>query len=222
MKKYSTVFFDLDGTLIDSGEGVTNSVAYALEKFGIYTENRTMLISYIGPPLLYSFQKYDHLDEESALKAIEYYREYYAEKGIYEYELYEEMEGILNTLKQEGYALVLATSKPEEFAKIILEHAGLSKYFDYIAGASMDEKTRITKDQVIEYALKAMKIEDPSEVVMVGDRHHDIEGARKFGMDCIGVLYGYGSNLEMHHFKPKYIAKTPAQIVTILQEAQKN
>ncbi|MBR2296784.1 MAG: HAD family hydrolase [Clostridia bacterium] len=215
MKKYSSILFDLDGTLIDSGVGVTNSVAYALEKFNLYVENRTLLACFIGPPLMYSFQNFYNFSEEKAIKAIEYYREYYTQKGIHEYEVYKGMAEVLMALRDAGYKLYVATSKPEEFARAILDEAGLSQYFDYIAGASMDERTRSTKEQVIEYALSTAQIE-PSTAIMIGDRYHDIDGAHKFGMDSVGVLFGYGSYYELRAHKATYMVENPYDIVALL------
>ena len=220
MKKYSAVFFDLDGTIVDSGEGVTNSVAYALEKFGIEVEDKSTLTRFIGPPLVYSFKTFYSFDDEKALKAIEYYREYYTTKGIFEGYIYDGIPQALKTLNEAGMCVILATSKPEEFAKKILAEAGLDTHFSYIAGASMDEKTRNTKIQVIDYALKACNIDTPSDVIMVGDRFYDIEGAHHFGMECIAVLYGYGNREEFEKYGSEYIAKTPRDVCEIILKKQ--
>lgn len=216
MKDYKVVFFDLDGTIVDSGEGVTNSVAYALDKFGISVEDKSTLTRFIGPPLIYSFKTFYGFDDEKAIKAIEYYREYYTQHGIFEGYVYDGVEELLSILRENGRKLVLATSKPENFARQILEEAGLSKYFDYIAGASMDEKTRNTKTEVIAYALEACGIEKAEDVVMIGDRFYDIEGAHSFGMDCIAVLYGYGSYDEFKQYKAEYIVEIPGDVCKII------
>lgn len=218
MKKYATLFFDLDGTIVDSGEGVTNSVAYALNKFGIEVKDKSTLKRFIGPPLIYSFKAFYGFDDEKASKAIEYYREYYTQKGIFEGYFYEGIEELLKGLKEMGMKIVLATSKPEVFAKQIIERGGLSKYFDYIAGASLDEKTRTTKIDVLEYALKECNIDTPSDVIMIGDRFYDIEGAHHFGMDCIAVLYGYGSREEFEKYKAEYILNTPRDVLDLFHQ----
>lgn len=215
-KKYSVVLFDLDGTVVDSGEGVTNSVAYALDKFGISVDDKKQLTKFIGPPLVYSFKAFYNFDENQALEAINYYREYYTSKGIFEGYVYDGVEKLLSDLKQAGMRLILATSKPEEFARQIMERAGLDKYFEYMAGASMDERTRNTKIEVIDYALKTANIDTPSDVVMVGDRFYDIEGAHHFGIDCIAVEYGYGNREEFERYNADYIAKTPLDVSEIL------
>lgn len=215
MENYTTILFDLDGTIVDSGEGVTNSVVYALGKLGIELEDKSTLSRFIGPPLVYSFKTFYGFDDEGAMRAIELYREYYTTKGILEGYIYDGIEALLKLLKNAKKRLILATSKPEIFAKQILDDAGLTKYFDFIAGASMDEKTRNTKEAVLEYAIKEANI-DTSSSIMVGDRFYDIEGARAFGMDCIGVLYGYGSKQELESHGAKYIAKTPREVAEIL------
>ncbi len=216
MKKYNTVFLDLDGTIIDSGEGVTSSVKYALERLGIEVADKKQLSCFIGPPLIESFKMFYGFDEQTAIKAVALYREYYTEKGIYEGYIYDGVEQMLTDLKNAGLRIVLATSKPEQFAVKILEGADLAKYFDIIAGASLDERTRSTKSQVIEYALEMANIDTPSDVIMVGDRFYDVEGAREFGIDCIGVLYGYGSREEMEKHGAAYIVSTTQQVTELL------
>ncbi len=216
MKKYSTVLFDLDGTIVDSGQGVTNSVAYALEKFGIEVEDKSTLKRFIGPPLIYSFKTFYGFDDEQAHLAVKYYREYYTEKGIFEGYIYKGVKELLKELSEAKIKIVLATSKPEEFAKKILEGAGIIQYFDYVAGATMDESTRSTKIQVLEYALKEASIDTSSGVIMIGDRFYDIEGAHHFGIDCIAVLYGYGSKEEFEKYGADYIFDTPEQVSNLL------
>ncbi|MBO5212485.1 MAG: HAD-IA family hydrolase [Clostridia bacterium] len=218
MKKYDVIFFDLDGTIIDSGEGVTNSVSYALEKLRIEPLSKSKLRKFIGPPLAVSFPTYAGVAKDDVEKAIKYYREYYTSKGIFEGYVYENIEKMLEILKSNKKHLVVATSKPEEFAKSILKRAGLDKYFDHIAGATMDEKTRATKDDVIRYALDLCQITDTSSVLMVGDRCYDIEGARHFGIECMAVLYGYGSYEEFIEYKADYIAETPLEVAEKILE----
>ena len=216
MKKYTTVFFDLDGTIIDSGVGVADSVGYALEKLGITVDDKSSLRKFIGPPLVYSFRTFYGMDEETVSLAIEYYREHYSKKGIFEFYVYDGVRELLAALKNANIKIVVATSKPEDFAKQILAHEGIDVYFDYIAGATMDEKTRATKEDVIEYALKACNIDTASDVIMIGDRFYDIEGARRFGMDCIAVLYGYGSREEFENHRAKYIVETANEAQKLL------
>lgn len=211
MPKYKYIFFDLDGTLTDSAEGITNSVAYALEKFGIQVTDKKELNRFVGPPLVPAFMEFYGFDEEKAKKAVEYYRERFRDIGIFENSVYMGVRELLEVLRAKGYILVIATSKPEAFAKRIAEHFDLAKYFTYIAGATFDGKIG-TKTEVIEYAIKVLNISDRREVVMVGDRHHDAEGARNTGLDFVGVLYGYGSREELEKAGATLIAQTPTDI----------
>ncbi len=215
MKNYEYVFFDLDGTLTDPGEGITNGVAYALEKFGIHTTDRAELYKFIGPPLLESFTEFYGLTEAQAYQAIAYYREYYAPKGLLENVVYDGIEALLQELVRRGKRLCLATSKPETFARAILEHFGLAKYFHYIAGATLDG-TINKKHEVIAYALEQCGITDNAKVVMVGDRKHDVLGAAEHSIDCIGVLFGYGDRPELEAAGAAYIAETVADIAAFI------
>lgn len=215
MSKYDVILFDLDGTLTDPGIGITNSVMHALKKYGIEVEDRTSLYKFIGPPLIDSFEKYFGFSHEEAVKSVDYYREYYKDKGIYENEVYPGIENILATLYEKGKKIILATSKPEPFAKEILRHFGLDKYFLFAAGSTMDE-TRTNKAEVIEYALSECGITDKTSVVMVGDREHDIIGANKNGIDSIGVLFGYGSREELETAGAAYIAETVEEILNYI------
>ncbi len=216
MVGYEYIFFDLDGTLTDPGMGITNSVMYALKKFGIEETDRTKLYKFIGPPLLESFSVYYGFSEEDCWKALEYYREYFRTQGLYENEVYEGVKELLDTLVGMKKRIVLATSKPEEFAKEILRHFGLDTYFDFVAGATMDE-SRNKKDDVIEYALESLHITDTSSVLMIGDRKHDVLGAKKFDIDSIGVLYGYGDYEELTTAGATYIAEKVEDIVKVIK-----
>jgi len=212
---YHTILFDLDGTLTDPGEGITNSVAYALEKWKIHVEDRTRLYPFIGPPLKDSFMDFYAFPEEKAEQAVAYYREYFRDRGIFENKVYEGVEDMLKTLKASGRKILLATSKPEEFAVRILEHFHLAAYFDFIGGASMDG-TRVKKADVISYALKKGKVTDLSGAVMIGDRKHDVLGAAQAGLDAIGVLYGYGDEAELREAGAVYLAKRVEDIAGLV------
>lgn len=212
---YDIILFDLDGTLTDSGLGITNSVKYALEKEGITVGDRSELFCFIGPPLVESFQKFYGFSPEKALEISHVYREYYSVKGIFENEVYDGIEQLLKKLQKSGKRIIVATSKPEIFAKQILDHFSLSQYFEYIAGSNMDE-TRTSKSEVIEYALKSCDITDLTKVIMVGDREHDILGAKKVGTASIGVLWGYGSREELDFAGANYIAETPDEVFDII------
>lgn len=203
---YQYIFFDLDGTLTDPGIGITNSVAYALKKWNIEVADRSELYKFVGPPLEDSFKKYYNFSEEDAKKAVEYYREYFKVTGIYENTIYDGTEKLLKDLKESGRKVVLATSKPQAFAEIILKHFNIDQYFDHVAGATMDG-SRSKKTDVILYALGLCGMEDLSQVVMVGDREHDIIGANNAGLDSIGVLCGYGDREELEGAGATYVVE---------------
>lgn len=212
---YEYILFDLDGTLTDPAIGITNSVMYALEKYDIKVSDRSKLYKFIGPPLWESFEKYYGFSKEEAKQAVEYYREYYRDKGIYENLVYEDFEDLLKLLKASSKTLIVATSKPEVFAKQILEHFNIAKYFTFIAGGNLDG-TRVKKDEVISYALESCNILDKSKVIMIGDREHDIIGAKKNSIHSIGVLFGYGDREELENAGADYIAKAVSDIGRIL------
>ncbi len=212
MGNYQYYLFDLDGTLTDSGEGIMNSIRHALHKFGITEYEETTLRKFIGPPLAECFQKYFNLSSEEAKAGIDYYREYYTDGGMFENEVYHGVKELLEGLKAKGKTLIVATSKPELFAEQILEHFDLAKYFDCIAGASMDE-TRVHKDEVIAYAMQKYKEIDHKKSVMIGDRSHDIMGGKANGMDTIGVLYGFGNREELEEAGADIIVETPEEIL---------
>ena len=212
---YDIVLFDLDGTLTDPGVGITNSVAHALAHWNIEVKDRAELYKFIGPPLSDSFMRYYGFSEEDAIHAIAVYREYFSVKGLYENEVYPGIPELLSALKAAGKTVVLATSKPEGFAVEILRHFGLYDYFDIIAGASMDE-SRNKKADVIAYAISQMKNPDLSRMIMIGDREHDILGAKQIGIDSIGVLYGYGDRAEHEKAGATYIAEKVEDILPLL------
>ncbi len=208
---FDTVLFDLDGTLTDPFEGISNSIIYALKKFGIAAPDKPLLKKFIGPPLTESFSEYCGLNHSDALRAVDYYREYFSVAGIFENKPYEGVCELLSGLKERGYTAIVATSKPEQFAKAIVQHFGL-QYFKEICGATMDQ-SRTQKADVIAYALKKCEIKDKKRAVMVGDRKHDIIGAKTNGLSSIGVLYGYGSKEELLEAGANYIANSPVDIL---------
>ncbi|MBE6771620.1 MAG: HAD family hydrolase [Ruminococcaceae bacterium] len=212
---YDVVLFDLDGTLTDPAIGITNSVMHSLAKYGIEVADRAELYKFIGPPLHESYEKFYGFSADEALQAVEHYREYYRVKGIYENLVYDGIEELLIKLNESGKKVILATSKPEIFAREILRYFGLDKYFYYAAGANLDG-SRTDKAEVIAYALEAGGVSDKSSVVMVGDREHDIIGANKNGIDSIGVLFGYGNREELENAGATYIAKTVCDIEKLI------
>lgn len=215
MKSYSTILFDLDGTLTDSSQGVINSIIYALEKFDINDYDMSLLKKFLGPPLHESFEKFMGFDKEKSLQAVKFYREYFSSKGLLENEVYAGVNDLLQNLKENGKTLVVATSKPQPFTDRIMEHFDLAKYFDFIAGSNMDT-TRSKKAEVIEYALSECNIKDKSKVVMIGDRAEDMIGAQSVGIDSIGVEYGYGTFDELKNADATYIVKTVDELKKLL------
>ena len=209
---FDVLLFDLDGTLTDPSEGITNSVVYALNKFGIEVEDKRTLLKFIGPPLVKGFAEFYCFSHEDSLRATEFYRETFRVKGLFENEVYDGVYDMLQTLKDAGKTLVIATSKPEEFTLKILKHFDLLKYFDFVAAATFDE-TRNTKDKVIAYALEHLNILDKSKIVMIGDRYHDIEGAKANGIASVGVLYGFGSKEELKNAGADYLVNNLREIV---------
>lgn len=218
MKKYDVVLFDLDGTLTDSSVGIINSIIYALDKYGISAEDKTVLRKFLGPPLHESFKEYFCFDDEKSMEAVKYYREYFSTKGLLENRVYDGIPELLQNLNDNGKRLIVATSKPQVFTDTIIKHFALDKYFEFVAGSNMDG-TRSKKAEVIEYALNKCLITDKSNVVMVGDRKHDIIGANAVGIDSIGVEYGYGDYDELKSAGATYIAKTVDELEKTILKA---
>ncbi len=212
---FNSIFFDLDGTLTDPGQGITNSVAYALKKYGIDETDRKKLNKFIGPPLIDSFMCFYGFEPERAKEAVAFYREYFAPHGIFENEVYSGIPELLKALKAKGMRLYIASSKPEVFVIKILKHFDLLKYFDGVYGSTLDE-TRTKKDEVIEYALKESGVK-AEEAVMVGDRHHDIDGAKVHGLPAVGVLYGYGDRQEHESAGADVICETVDELAAFLK-----
>ncbi len=208
------IFFDLDGTLTNPAEGITNSVAYALKYYGISVSDKTPLYKFIGPPLAQSFTDFYGFSPDKAKEAVEKYREYFADIGIFENMVYEYIPEVLEKLKNAGFSLAMATSKPEVFAKRIADKFELTKYFDFIGGSLLDN-SRTDKGEVIEYVLSSLKA-DREKTIMVGDRSHDILGAKKCSVKSLGVLYGFGSLEELKTAGADYIAETPNELETLL------
>lgn len=210
---YKAILFDLDGTLTESGEGITKSVQYALEKIGKPESDLEKLKVFVGPPLMEMFMKYAQIDKETAEKAVEYYRERYSVTGIFENKVYPGIEEMLARLQKKGYLLAVASSKPEFYVRQILDHFGLTQYFVEIGGSEMDGR-RTNKTEVIEEVLRRMKLDKHREqVIMVGDKEHDVLGARKSGLACVAVSYGYGSKEELEQAEPLKIVDSAEEIV---------
>ncbi len=217
MAKFQTVLFDLDGTLTDPGVGVTNAVAYALEKWGICNTDRRELYCFIGPPLEESFMRFYGLSCEDAARAIAEYRVYYSDRGLYENEVYPGIPELIDELRAAGLTVAVATSKPEYFARQVLEHFGLADRFDLICGATLDGSIS-QKADVIALALRRLEEmgRDTTHVVMVGDREQDVRGASAHGIPTIGVLFGYGDRTELEGAGARWIAEGAEDVGTLI------
>ena len=215
---YTHIFFDLDGTLTDPAQGITNSFIHALKYFGREIPSYEELCKLIGPPLPYSFETILGFPKEKVMDAVAKYREYFATKGLFENSVYPDIPELLQNLKEQGKHLVVATSKPEEYSKKIIEHFGLSKYFDFVCGSLMDE-SRSKKAEVIAYALECCGLgeSDKNRVLMIGDRFHDIEGAKQNGLKSCGVLFGYGSRQELEEAGADYIVKDVMDLYKVIE-----
>ena len=211
-KEYAHILLDLDDTIIDSGVGVTKSVQYALACCGIKETDRARLDRFVGPPLKDSFMDFYGLTEEQAEVAIEKYRERYVAKGINENRVYNGIPEALKAWHEAGKKLYLCTSKPEIFAEKILEDLGLTRYFDFIGGASLDG-VRNRKEEVMTYVLNRAGITDRRSCVMIGDRKFDILAAGEMGIDSVGVLYGYGCREEFETAGATFIVETAAELM---------
>ncbi len=192
---YEYLFFDLDGTLTESGEGITNAAVYAFEKMGITVPDKEELLSFVGPPLSESFPRYG-IGPEKVDEAIRIFREYYNDRGWCENKPYPGIKEMCARLSGCSYKLIVATSKRESQAVRIMDHFGLAPYFTDVIG-NVEELGRKGKAQVIRYLLDKHGIGDASRVVMIGDRHYDVEGAAECGISTIGVTYGYGTREEL-------------------------
>jgi phosphoglycolate phosphatase len=201
------LLFDLDGTLTNPKEGITKSVQYALNAFGIKVDNRDELCTFIGPPLKDSFMEFYNFSEEDAKKAVLFYREYFREKGMLDNKVYDGVEEVLKFFVKQGKKLYVASSKPEIFVRKILEHFELDSYFTFMGGADLNG-TRDNKADVIRYVMNECGLTDRFSMVMIGDRKHDILGAREVSIDSVGVLYGFGSRQELEEAGAGQIVET--------------
>lgn len=210
------VLFDLDGTLIDSSEGIFKSVLYALEHYGIHETDMGSLRRFIGPPLYESFMRFYDFPEEQAREAVDVFRERYNVKGFLECKLYDGVKEALVSLKEAGYALGVATSKPEETARKILSNKGVYDLFDEIAGATMDGRIE-TKQEVLTEWFRRKSEYTPDASLLVGDTAFDVTGANAFGMKSIGVSFGFGSLDEMQKAGAVAICDSMAEVVDVVK-----
>lgn len=209
------VLFDLDGTLTDPALGITNCVMYALERFNIHPATREEIFPYIGPPLIDSFMRFHGLSYEQALQAVVYYRERFSVDGWRENEVFRGTAMLLSELKAKGCTLIVATSKPEEFANRILRHFELAQYFDFVAGSTLSG-LRPTKESVVAYVRERYPSIHGANTVMVGDRRYDVLGAHSQDLPAVGVLFGYGNREELEQANAEYIAENMQELSDLL------
>jgi len=214
-KRWRAVLFDLDGTLTDPKLGITRSIQYALRRRGIAPPDADELETFIGPPLEQSFRQRFGFDAIVARRAVEDYREYFSSQGLYENEVYDGIPALLRDLKESGRQVCLATSKPMVFAERILEHFDLAKHFNLVVGSQLDG-THVEKSEIVATALAGVASVLPESVVMVGDRMHDVHGARANGVATIAVTYGYGTREELHAAEPISIAESVPELRSLL------
>ena len=207
---YQNVLFDLDGTLTDPREGITRSIQFSLSKMGIDEPDLSRLEHFIGPPLLQAFMATYGFDEARAWEAVGFYRERFAVTGLYENEVFEGVTPLLEELVGQGRQLFIATSKPQVYAREIARHFDFAKHFKVIYGSELDG-TRTNKVELIAHLMSEQGLE-PAHTLMIGDRKHDLIGARDNGMDAAAVGYGFGSFEELNSFAPKYHFETLAEL----------
>ncbi len=216
MKKYDVIAFDLDGTLTNPERGLIASFEYAFKKMGIEYGPRESLKRFIGPPIYEEWQREFGFTPEESARALLIFREFFSVYGWWDNELYGGVPEMLSSLKAAGKKTVLATSKPEIFAKKIVKLFDIERYFDFVGGAATD-KTRDKKHEVLKYSLDSIGVTDYSSVILVGDRIYDAEGARMLGIDSMGVLYGHGSREEIESSGFTLIAETVSDINKFLE-----
>lgn len=216
--RYQYLLFDLDGTITDPKVGITTCVQYALEHFGIHEPDNDKMEPFIGPPLQDSFEQFYHMDAETAKQAVAKYRERFQTVGLYENEIYDGMADLLKTLKEGGCRLAVASSKPTVFVKKILEHFDVVQYFDVVVGSELDG-SRAKKEEVVQEALRQL---DPKgqvssgQMVMIGDRYFDVQGAKAHHLDSIGVAYGYAAEGELQQAGATFVVDTVQQLKELL------
>ncbi|MCR4901686.1 MAG: HAD hydrolase-like protein [Butyrivibrio sp.] len=214
MIKY--VLFDLDGTLTKSGPGIMNAAKKALEHFGIEENDPDKLRKFVGPPLTESFGERYNMNTEEMMTAIAVFRKYYSSTGIYENSVFEGITDMLQSLKDKGLLLAIASSKPRPQIGIVVDHFHIRDYFDVIMGCELDG-TRSQKKEVVEEVLKQFgELSGDSSVlehsIMVGDRKYDVNGSRECDLECIGVTYGYGTRKELEEAGAAYVVDSVKEL----------
>lgn len=211
------ILFDFDGTVVNTGEGILKSLQYSFYEMGHEVPSQEELKKFIGPPVYYSFTHYYGIGEDEVGDYIRKYRERYKREGIYECELYKDMLTLLGTLKDSGYTLGIASSKPEHLIFDVADYLDITKYFGAVVGVKSDASRHSTKTGLILEAMDKLGVSDKSQVLMVGDRHYDITGAKGAGVSSCGCLWGYGNKEEFQECGADFIIKDPLDILNLLK-----
>lgn len=214
MKK-EYIFFDFDGTLVDTSSGIFHSLNYMFEKMNCKILNESEMRKYIGPPLDWSFMTYNNMSESEAALATKLFRDDYQANGVFMHKIYDSVEEMLKSLKKKGKVIALATSKPEAHAEKIMKSYNIYEYFDVVSGATFDGSRSCKKD-VLQYAVDKIGLKDLGSCVLVGDTKNDVVGAKEVGMDCIGVLYGFGAKEELEAAGTIATAATPMDVADLI------
>lgn len=209
MKAYDLILFDLDGTLTQSHPGILRCIRDTMKKLNVPEPPAETMRKFIGPPLVLSLKEYCGISQEKIMEFVEEYRNIYNVEGIFEAKVFDGMLPLLKRLRDAGYKLAMATSKPQSSANLVSDHFGITPYLDMISGASEDEND--TKTNVMRRAIAAMNT-TPERTLMIGDTRFDAEGAQKTGTDFLGALYGYGTREEMEAFGAVHFADTPQEL----------
>ena len=216
MIKYPYVLFDFDGTVVDTGEGILKSLQYSFEQMGHEVPESEELKKFIGPPIHYSYTHFYGISEDEVGMYITKYRERYKVKGIYECVLYDGMRELLSELKSRGVKIGVASSKPEHLIYSVADYLGVTDFFDAIVGVKIDDSNHSSKTGLVLEAMRQLGAEDKSQVLMVGDRCFDIDGAAGAGVDSCGALWGYGNEAEFREHKATFIIKEPSEVLNLL------
>ncbi|MCH5291109.1 MAG: HAD hydrolase-like protein [Treponema sp.] len=216
MRTYTTLFFDFDGTLFDTSEGVFHSFDYVVDFYRLNVPDKSVYNTMIGPPLLESFSRVFHFEGQQLQDAIAKYREYYTDKGMFECCVYDGVVPLIEQLRAAGKHIVVATSKPEVYAKQILQRKNMLHLFDFVGGSDLEEQVRVHKVDIINYVLQSQGIAEKTSCLMIGDTRFDIEGAQKAGLDSLGILWGFGTKESLEHAGATYIAASPPEAGRLL------
>ena len=213
--KYKYIFWDMDGTIINSYPGVVESVLYALKHFGMTETDPEIMRRFIGPPLRVTFGEIYHMEEAQIEEAVSKYRENYNAGGMFKCELYPGVAQAMDAFKEAGFRQIISSSKPENMCRLILDRFGLIEKMDDVVGASLDGKID-SKQEVLEEAFRRLGNPDKSQVVLIGDTKFDVIGANSVGIDCVGITYGFGTREEMEEHGAKKVFDSIEEVISYL------